>query len=67
MESIEEQQARKQKRDARSAMDEATARMERLANQVIERIIRQGYVDKADVKALRAGDAACRKAMAEAS
>lgn len=44
------------------AMDAATARMERLANRVIERIIRNGFVGRADVKALRDGDRACRAA-----
>lgn len=46
--------------DARADLDAATARMEALANRVIERVIRNGCVTRSDVERLRAGDLECR-------
>jgi hypothetical protein len=49
--------------EAQRTFDHATAVMERTANRVIERVIRQGYVDRNDVRKLRTGDALCRRAL----
>jgi hypothetical protein len=50
--------------DARGSLDEATAIMERRANRIIERLLRQGFVERADVTKLRESDKACRAAVA---
>lgn len=44
----------------RATRDREFAAMEALANRVIERVIRRGFVDRADVRALRSQDAKCR-------
>ncbi len=49
---------------AQRDFDTLCAQMTRRGSKVIERIIRQGFVDRDDVKALRAGDAQCRRALA---
>lgn len=46
---------------ARADLDAAGQRMERLANGVIERLIRKGYATRSDVERLRSGDAECRR------
>lgn len=42
----------------------AATAMEKLANRVIERLIRQGYASRSDVEKLRAGDRRARAALA---
>ena len=48
--------------DARANADAAGARMERVANYVIERLIRRGYAERADVERLREADKNARNA-----
>lgn len=56
---------RKRVEEAQRTFDLATAVMERTANRVIERVIRQGFVERSDVRKLRTGDAACRRSLEE--
>lgn len=56
---------RRELRAKRAELDAATAAMERLANRAIERLIRRGHVERADVDALRKQDAKCRRLLEE--
>ena len=58
------EQKRQALEHAQRDFDTLAAQMTRRGQKVIERIIRHGFVDRDDVKALRAGDAHCRRALA---